>query len=688
MATPLLSTPALISTTQMFSRRGIGHLWNNRNDLDPGQVSIINSIYNNRKKGAIECSQATIYKLSNKKAGKLGWGRYYGSKGSLETLEKECRGTLCSEYYHDIDIVNCHFVLLTQFAKNKYNKDLPEVDRYVADRELFFKEVGGSRDDAKQEIIRIMYGGQTKNEFLIPLSKETREISKFLSIQPDYLELFNACKNEDNVYGSFLSFILQTEERKCMLLMKNTLERIGWNVDVLCYDGVMIRKNPKHDINESLRVIVKDSKEKLGYDIQVVEKAMSFFNLPELTEELCANVSREKYDVMKQKFEETNFYYAPANEMVQVRGRDLLRMTLEHAREYYSAEWRFSHSKKFEDYTPFFDLWRKDATRRIIQRIDMKESDDPSVFVMPPIFAWHEEGPKSSIAVEKFCEIISLLGNDEQQKYIVKWLAQMIQNPFEKVGTGLVITGEKRTGKDTPFDFFREYVIGMDYTRNYTCGGSQFFDKHDVGRMNMFFCKIEEANRKIFIANADKFKPLITADSEMFNDKGRKPMVVANYNRFLLTTNGACPVEMGDGEQRFIVAACSSIRKHDTDYWGDVRKVLFNKEAGRAVGEWLSEIDLSGFNFRILPQDEFQNMIVESEMRSEELFVRDWDGVETEVSEFFNKYRSYCVENNLPYCKNAISLGISLQKLVRNKTIIKENISSKEHKNRAVYYKP
>ena len=107
-----------LTCTQLFSRRGIGYLWDNRSQLDPGQVSIINSLYNNRKKGTIECQHTVTYKLSKSSAGKLGWGRLYGTRGSLETLEKECRGTICSEFYHDIDIVNCHPVLLSQFAKN------------------------------------------------------------------------------------------------------------------------------------------------------------------------------------------------------------------------------------------------------------------------------------------------------------------------------------------------------------------------------------------------------------------------------------------------------------------------------------------------------------------------------------------------------------------------------------------
>lgn len=660
-----------ISCNQLFSRRGIGFLWENRNGLDPGQVSIINSIYNNRKKGTIECQQTVTYRLSSEKAGKLGWGRLYGTKGSLETLEKECRGTLCADYYHDLDIVNCHFVLLSQFAKTKYQRDLPEVDKYIADREAFFKEAGGSRDDAKQEIIRILYGGITKNEFLLPLSLETKRFSKFLSAQAEYSELFAACKCKDNVYGSFLSFILQTEERKCMLTMKECLERLGWSVDVLAYDGVMVRKNDKLVLDDAIKAIEAAIKEESGYEVNIINKPMSSFKIPELTEEIAKGISREAYITMKEEFEKTNFYFAPSHEMIEIQGKNLMRMSIEHAREYYSRKWRFEHSQKFGDFTAFFDIWRSDKTARSILKIDMRESDCPTVFVMPPVFAWKDGGEVATTgAVEKFREILSLIGTADQQKYITFWLAQLIQQPFTKPGTCLIITGEKRTGKDTPFDFFGKYVIGGDYSRNYTCGGSQYFEKHDTGRMNMFLCKIEEANRNTFLKNADKFKSLITAEDETFNDKGKRAVTVASYTRNVLTTNGAaCPVEMSDGEQRFLIASISSARKHDIKYWAEVRKILFNAEAGRAVGEWLASLDISDFEFRKVPQDEYQSMLVESELTTEERFVQQWDGEEISAAEMFRLYRQFCISNEMRPCDNAISLGRRLIRLVRNNTI-------------------
>lgn len=685
----LAAVNLVFSAVQIFNRRSIGYLWDKRGDLDPGQTSIINSIYNNKKKGSAlgAAEQKITYKLSNRSAGKLGYGRLYGTKGSFETLEKECRGTICKEYYHDIDIVNCHPVLLLQFAKSKFTIDLPEVDKYVINRESYLKNVmtenSITRDEAKAAIISVLYGGScNQKSYLYDLSLEVRGFSKKVFASEQYADLAKVCKGEDNIYGTFLSFVLQTEERHCMLAMKEHLEAERWSVDVLCYDGVMIRKQDGKvpDLIACEQAVL----EKTGYKISLVTKEFSSFEMPSVSEEVVKGVTLDAYNEMKREFEKNNFYYGPANEMIEVQGKELMRMSMDHAKEYYSRKWRFEHSTKFEDFTTFFDIWKKDKTARTIKKIDMRDSDNPEVFVMSPVFVWKEEDAVATVpeamgdivknqAVEKFKEIMSLIGNPKQQEYIMKWLAQMIQQPFDKPGTSIIITGEKRTGKDTPFDFFSKYVMGNDYSRNYTCGGNQFFEKHDTGRMNMFLCKIEEADRRVFLQNSSKFKTLITAEDEMYNDKGKKAVVCANYNRFVLTLNpGAPPVELSDGEQRFLIATISDAKKHNIPYWTEVRKILFNKEAGRAVGEWLSTLDISGFNFRTVPEDEFQNMLVESEKTSEELFVEQWDGKEVKTTSFFIAYENYCVENKLPYCRNLKSLGIALLKLIRNGKLLKK----------------
>lgn len=183
--------------------------------------------------------------------------------------------------------------------------------------------------------------------------------------------------------------------------------------------------------------------------------------------------------------------------------------------------------------------------------------------------------------------------------------------------------------------------------------------------MNRFFCKVEEANIEVFRKNADKFKSLITAATEIFNGKNQRPVVAANYNRFVLTCNPACPVDLAD-ERRFVVAPCSSGRKGDSAYWTEVRKVLFNRGAGVAVGRWLSEIDLTDFDFRKIPESEYQTAISDSIKTSEELFLEQWNGAPTHATDFYRAYRDFCVGQELLYCRTATSFGNRLMPFIRD----------------------
>lgn len=674
MSAPAPAPPS-ITTTQLFSRSGLRYLWDHRAELGDSENEIIKCLWNNKKKGTIECQQTVTYKLGREKGGALGYGRFYGPKGSMEYLEKECRGTLCKAYYHDIDIANCHPVLLEQYARMVHNKDLPEVAKLCLNRDQFLAAVGGSRDDAKAEILKVLYGGNTKNDFLIPLSREVREFSKYVSQQPEHAQLTKYCKTQDNFYGTFLSYILQTEERKCMLSMKDGLESCGWSVDVLAYDGVMIRRREGADLTSDIRTTEKRIQVDTGYEVQLAEKEFISFNVPLASEEIVKGVTRESYDEMKARFEETNFYYEPTNEMIAVRGNDTQRMSLEHAREAYSGPWRFKHSTKFEDYTPFFDIWRKDETRRRITKIQMEPSDDPSTFVMPPSFAWQKQvDTDGDYAIDTFHELLKLMGTGEaeQQTYLLNWLAHLVQKPFDLPGVALIISGLKGCGKDTLFDFLQQFVIGMDYSFNYG-SNEQFFDSHDTGRQSKFLCKLEEANRGICVRNADKLKSLITNTTEVFNPKCQKAICFPNYNRFVFTTNGACPVEMSDGERRFVVVQCSPARVGDFAFWNAVRRDLFTPEAGVAIGKMLASINISGFNPKILPVSAFQTAIVETEKTSEQLFVEQWDGQRLSATEFFNSYTLYCQTNSLPHCRNTQSLGMKLLSLIRDRLLVKKS---------------
>lgn len=672
----LAKRPAEITTTQLFSRAGMGFLWNKRAELDPGQVKILNAIYNNKKKKDIDTKQTIIYKLSRSKVGQLGYGRYYSSIGGLETVEKECRGTLCREFYHDIDIVNCHPVLLEQLANNAYNKELPALSYYNKHRDEVLAMISDNRDEAKTEVIRIMYGGKNTHQQTDALAHEIRDFTQFLIAKGDYADLWNVVKNEDNKYGTFLSHVLQTAEAGCMLAMKESLEKDGWSVDVLCYDGTMIRKREGIDYQQSLRNAEAHILKNTGYKVSLVEKPMDFFEVPKMEEEIVKGVSLKDYSEVKAEFERNHFYHIKTDQIGELDEKgEIFFMTKAHAKNYLGTKYLFKHSDKFGDHTSFINIWMNDPARRSIHTIDFKETDDPAVFVIPLQFAYEKVQTADPDAAQKYLELLDILASGEQKEYLLSYLAHILQKPLENPKVALVLSGLKGCGKDTPIDIFMEHVVGALYSKNYD-SNEQFFDKHDLGRLNKFLVKLEEADPIICKKNASNLKARITANYSSFNPKGLNPFEAANYGRNFYTTNKGNPFEMSDGERRFFILNAKSNRKGDFEYWKDIRKTLFTPSAGRAIAEMLLARDISKWNSFDMPISEYQKAVVESEKNSEQDFVDNWDGEEATVSDLFILYKTYCSERSLPWAQNTMSFGKRLLPLLRDGVIQKKKTST------------
>ena len=95
------------------------------------------------------------------------FGRTYCYKGvGLQYLRQEIRHTLANGICTDIDIVNCHPVLLLQILQTKYNdykQRFKGLYKYIKSRSEILDRVQSQynvdRDTAKNLFIRILYGG-------------------------------------------------------------------------------------------------------------------------------------------------------------------------------------------------------------------------------------------------------------------------------------------------------------------------------------------------------------------------------------------------------------------------------------------------------------------------------------------------------------------------------------------------
>lgn len=660
-----------IQCEQVFSRNSLGFLWSKREQLDPVQRSILDSLYMGRKKGSIHGVFKVEYRLPKTGVGKLGFGRCYGTKGSLETLERECRGTICREFYDDIDVVNCHPVLLHQFAQRRYQVELPEVEKYCDHRDDYLQQIHHDKDIAKQAILKVLYNGNNEYSILEPMIEEIREfIKQYLMKDPAYAELLSYVRKQDNnTYGSFLSHILQTEERKVMMVMRTSFMNQGFSVDVLTYDGVMLRKGKKKLMEEHIRAAENDIITTTQYRVTLVNKPFVYFEKSEeeSSEEIAPKVLKQDYLLKKAMFEENSFYYNPTNSIITWDGKQLHQCSTERASIRF-VEYDFKHSDNIMDKTSFIKLWINDPSRRVVNEINMKPSSDPMVFSPPLIYRFQTfEIGESQTAIELFQRLLSVVCGKHQEtyEYVASWLAHLIQRPFENPKTALFLTGRKGCGKDTMGDFIVEWLVGNTYAHNYE-STSQFWDKHDTSRENRVFIKVEEVQGAINRQYASEFKSRITSSTITVNPKGDKPRTTSHYCRYFGTTNEPQPWKTEDDERRAFIIPCSSEWVGNHDMWTTIRSTLFCEEGAAAVGKWLREYDIHTWDPRKIPKTEYMAHSAAVEITAEASFIASWSGEKCTMKDLYTKYVEHSQNNNLPYVNSSKSFGMRLLMFIRD----------------------
>lgn len=641
-----------ITTTQLFNRSALGALWERRKDFDADTVSKIDSLYRNRKKGQTQGQQDVVYRFSKSKAGQMGFGRIYGPKNSLEGLQAECRASLCKEYYHDLDIVNCQPTLLSQLVRRVLGSDMSELENYVDSRDAFLLKLMEaneySRDDAKSDVISVIYGRITKDPHLMALSNEVRNKAKELSRVADYVELFKVLKHEKNHYGSFLAYVLQSEERSCMLAMRDFLMAAGWSVDVLAYDGVMVRRREDASITDDLLIeMAHHVKEKTGYVIQIKEKEQVGFDLPQYYEDPAETA----YKDMKVAFEKNHFYFDPTNTICKITRRDGIRhYNVEHAMISFNT--MVLPGAKGDDDELFIKRWIKDPSRRFVSNMVYKlpeecEDHEASLFTG---FAYQDMEGDDEEAVAMFLDLLKCCCGDEEvvSDYILKYFAHMIQKPFKVPGVAVIFSSRTHgAGKDTLLNIMRR-VIGR-HSKHYS-SETQFWSGHDTGREGAIMIHLEEVGVKANKTKSGELKAMITGDTINLNPKQLKPYDVPNIARILMTTNEPDPVKLEISDRRFLIVNPSDrLHAKGLDWWADVQEKFESEAFLHTVGQFLETIDLTGWNPRRLPMTAVKEEMLElskpqcqeflEQLVADTVEVRTFSGLE-----LFKKYQQWYKE--------------------------------------------
>ena len=209
-------------------------------------------------------------------------------------------------------------------------------------------------------------------------------------------------------------------------------------------------------------------------------------------------------------------------------------------------------------------------------------------------------------------------GNEEIERYIVAWMADLVQKPGgQRPGTAIVLRGKQGTGKGS-FASQLGRIVGPHFlhiTNQHQLTGR--FNNHLKDALLVF---VDEGfwggDKKI----EGQLKAWVTEDQIMIEPKGKDPFPGRNHMRLIIASNNAWVVPAGKEERRFFVIDVAENHIQDKEYFGALYRQM--ESGGREAMLYdLLHMDISGYDLRSFPRTQ---ALLEQIVNSMSSFERYW----------------------------------------------------------------
>lgn len=264
------------------------------------------------------------------------------------------------------------------------------------------------------------------------------------------------------------------------------------------------------------------------------------------------------------------------------------------------------------------DLWLGSKDRRQFQGIIFSPAGDvPGWFNTWQGFAV-EPRPGNCCLFWQHLFFVICRGDRKHYRYLRRWLAHMVQRPWELPGVAIVVIGKQGTGKGTFTDLLGE-LVGPHFlvlTSMEQLVGR--FTGHLRDRLLVVANEAVWAGSK---AGEGALKAMITDAVVPVEQKFVDLYNVRNTKRLVITTNKPWAAPMEADDRRYLVLAAADQRKGDVAYFAALHDQMRNRGGLQALLHDLLREDLTGFDVRTKPASTYAFDI---KLRSGDPIVRWW----------------------------------------------------------------
>jgi len=622
--------------TEIFNADKLNYLIsNNPYDLQPSEITKL-------KKYLSESNDGTI-----KRDYKVKTGRLYAQGVSLQNMKSQIRKSISSEYYNDLDIVNCMPTILKHICEEN-NIECNYLERYVINRDMILKKFNITKDNINI-IINSDNTREQTNEYLNNFQTEMKRIKKELieHYEDDYNLFCQNNQTKDNIISSFISKLMFSYETKIIKQVFYYLQKP--ENAVFIYDGLLLPK----DINIDTDKISNHIKNKLHLDIKFKIKDMIGYDFTNI------NIPVYKYPTYKYYNNYLNFKNKEVKiEQIKQWIDNCVCLYDNNGSEYFITRKKIITEKKiYEDYfikttndvlktlsfycnviNPNYDPnketnkkkkinlkylfndfsecikhLKKCGEIRTVFKIQflpylstkyIENSDEVyNTFTRYPMDN-QEYKPKKDIDFTKSLLYNHLqtqfFNNDEGElNHFLDHIADIIQDPANIKGTAHLFISKQGTGKGTLTEFMKR-LIGENNTISLANPQTYFETQFNTTSCNKILKVFEElAVGGSAYKNYNRLKAEITDPTERVEPKGIDAYMVNHSARYWFYTNHeAGTVYIEGDDRRFTVHKIKDTYADNVEYFLPIQKEIQNDDFIYSAFKFFSNREYNEINVR------------------------------------------------------------------------------------------
>lgn len=471
--------------------------------------------------------------------------------------------------------------------------------------------------------------------------------------------------------------------------------------NILGKDGIEVfrkwsSKCPVHDdvalekLWNSLKTPTDNNKRTIGSILYLSEIANS-----DQYKVIRAKYNKLSYGAMKDMIDQSHFFVEePKPRYVRQSERSIIEFTPTEFKDLL-VDWLYElpdDNGVMIEYS-FYTTYTKDPTKRRYKRIDFfpNPADCPKdVFnsFVPCEAHFLNPVPKDSVDLSIIMKHVSVMvgHNQEGIKFLLDFLAQIVQEPWRLLGIALLLYAEPGAGKDIFIDLFGEYILG--HHLYYKIGkASNLFKNFNSDLVGKTFIHVDELNPSDIEKHKDDMKRIVTSGRIRAEQKGRDAFSTRSFVRLFMTTNNRDALKIDSIDRRYVVFRSSGEYRKNTAYFTTLANEFAKPEVSRAFYDLLMTRDISNFDHTTRPITAIYKEMKEASTDSILLYVRDTDcepfdtdkPVKLKTTDWMKRYNEWASMNYMESL-NVTSFGLRISELAeKNIGIVKTNPKNVSH---------